>query len=85
MPDGEEADLSAAGEGVPASPRGVQVELNVGAHESIPTFMNECGYELAARHFTHKGKEAQSRGLPVEAIAHNAIFAPVGSFSGVSS
>ena len=59
-------------------PRAVQVELNVGLHESIPEFMRECGYELAARHFTHKGKEKQGRGLAVEAIAHNAIFAPVG-------
>jgi len=55
----------------------VQVELNVGLHASIPAFMNECGYELATRHFIHKGKRAQGRGLPVEAIAHNAIFAPV--------
>ena len=59
-------------------PRSVQIELNVGLHASIPEFMKECGYELAARHFTHKGKEAQGRRLPLASIAHNAIFVPQG-------
>jgi FkbM family methyltransferase len=60
----------------PARPRAVQVELNVGEHESISAFMRERGYALVTRHFTHEGKNALGRGEAVAAIAHNAIFAP---------
>ncbi len=59
-----------------ARPRAVQVELNVGEHDSISAFMHEQGYALQARHFTHEGKNALARGEAAEAIAYNAIFAP---------
>lgn len=57
-------------------PRAVQVELNVGEHESVSAFMRECGYGLVTRHDTHEGSQARARGEAAEAIAHNAIFAP---------
>ncbi|HEX2542313.1 MAG TPA: FkbM family methyltransferase [Caldimonas sp.] len=59
-----------------ARPRAVQVELNVGEQDSISAFLQEHGYALASRHFTHEGKNALARGDAVEAIAHNAIFVP---------
>lgn len=57
-------------------PRAVQVELNVGEHDAIAGLMQDAGYALARRHFTHAGKAAQDAGVPIERIAHNAIFAP---------
>lgn len=62
----------------PERPRAVQVELNVGEQEGIAAFMRDCGFELVTRHFTLEGKNALARGDAVEAVAHNAIFAPAG-------
>jgi FkbM family methyltransferase len=60
----------------PQRPRAVQVELNVGEQGGIIDLMKECGYELAHRHLTYHGKQAQASGLPLEEIAHNAVFRP---------
>ena len=60
-------------------PRAVQVELNVGEQDAITEFMKGCGYQLAERHFTYAGKQAQAAGEPLENIAHNGIFRPLGS------
>jgi FkbM family methyltransferase len=57
-------------------PRAVQVEMNVGEQDAIKEFLAECGYEHAAAHFTRAGKNAAARGLPISAIAYNAIFRP---------
>lgn len=57
-------------------PRAVQVELNVGEQDAITEYMRNCGYELAERHFTYAGKQAQAAGEPLQNIAHNAIFRP---------
>ena len=60
-------------------PRAVQVELNVGEQQAITQFMQRCGYELAERHLTFAGKQAQAAGEPLENIAHNGIFRPSGN------
>jgi len=62
----------------PQRPRAVQVELNVGEQVGIIDLMKESGYELAHRHLTYLGKQAQASGLPLEEIAHNAVFKPIG-------
>lgn len=59
-------------------PRSIQVELNVGEQEQIIALMAEHDYRLATRHLTYAGKAAQAAGKPLEAIAHNAVFEPVG-------
>lgn len=60
----------------PRRPRAVQVELNVGEQDEIAALMQASGYALVGRHFTHDGRNAHARGVPLAQIAHNAIFAP---------
>ena len=58
-------------------PRAVQVELNVGEQDQVIQLLAGLGYRLDQRHFTHLGKKALARGLPLDRVAHNAIFRPV--------
>jgi FkbM family methyltransferase len=57
-------------------PRSVQVELNVGEHDAIESFMTTVGYALDHRHFTLNGKKQLAAGKDLASIAHNAVFAP---------
>ncbi len=57
-------------------PRALQVELNVGEQEEIASFLADCGYALAERHHTRPGEKQIERGMPLEKVAHNAIFRP---------
>lgn len=57
-------------------PRAIQVELNVGSHIDIVEFLRERGYQLTERHLTRYGKNRTQRGVPLDQIAHNAIFQP---------
>lgn len=57
-------------------PRALQVELNAGEQEKIVSFLAECGYALAERHHTRHGEKQLQRGIPLEKVAHNAIFRP---------
>lgn len=57
-------------------PRALQVELNAGEQEGIVSFLAECGYALAERHHTRHGEKQLQRGIPLEKVAHNAIFRP---------
>lgn len=57
-------------------PRAVQVEINAGEQEKIASFLADCGYTLAERHHTKDGEKQIKRGIPLEKIAHNAIFRP---------
>lgn len=57
-------------------PRSVQVEINVGEEQEITSFLSACGYEVGERHFTRPGEALRKRGIPVDQIAHNAIFRP---------
>jgi FkbM family methyltransferase len=57
-------------------PRSVQVELNVGEHEAIESYMNAKGYKLDHRHFTANGKRQLAEGKETSQIAHNAVFVP---------
>jgi FkbM family methyltransferase len=57
-------------------PRALQVELNAGEQEEIVSFLAECGYALAERHHTRHGEKQIQRGIPLEKVAHNAIFRP---------
>lgn len=58
-------------------PRTVQVELNVGEHDAVESFMTANGYKLDHRHFTAIGKKQMAQGRDVAQIAHNAVFVPV--------
>jgi FkbM family methyltransferase len=58
-------------------PRTLQVELNVGEHDSVEAFMTSNGYRLDHRHFTAIGKKQMTEGRDVSQIAHNAVFIPV--------
>ena len=60
----------------PQRPRSVQVELNVGEHEAVETFMVEAGYTLDHRHFTLIGQRQMQAGKQLAQIAHNAVFVP---------
>jgi FkbM family methyltransferase len=57
-------------------PRTVQVELNVGEHEAVESFMAGKGYKLDHRHFTAIGKKQMAAGKDISQIAHNAVFLP---------
>jgi FkbM family methyltransferase len=57
-------------------PRAVQVELNIGEQEEIASFLADCGYALAERHHTRPGARRLKSGIPLEKVAHNAIFRP---------
>jgi FkbM family methyltransferase len=57
-------------------PRAVQVELNIGVQEEIASFLADCGYALAERHHTRPGARRLKSGIPLEKVAHNAIFRP---------
>jgi FkbM family methyltransferase len=60
----------------PRRPRSLQVELNVGEQAAIVGLLADCGYALSSRHLTYAGEQASARGVPLEEIAHNAVFAP---------
>lgn len=60
----------------PDRPLTVQVELNVGEHEAVESFMASQGYRLDHRHFTAIGKKQMAAGKDVSQIAHNAVFVP---------
>lgn len=57
-------------------PRSLQVELNVGEQAAVVTFLGGCGYTLVARHHTAGNERKAAAGVPLEQIAHNAIFRP---------
>jgi FkbM family methyltransferase len=57
-------------------PRTVQVELNVGEHDAVESYMASKGYRLDHRHFTAIGKKQMAAGKDVSQIAHNAVFMP---------
>lgn len=57
-------------------PRTLQVELNVGEHDTIEGFMSEMGYKLDHRHFTLNGQRQLDSGWDLARIAHNAVFVP---------
>jgi FkbM family methyltransferase len=60
----------------PERPRSVQVELNVGEHEAVESYMSSKGYRLDHRHFTAIGQRQMAAGKDVSQIAHNAVFMP---------
>lgn len=60
----------------PQRPRTLQVELNVGEHDAVESFMAAQGYKLDHRHFTAIGKKQMAAGKDVSQIAHNAVFMP---------
>lgn len=62
-------------------PRSLQVELNIGEQDAIIGMLNSNGYVLSARHLTYAGQEASARGVPLDQIAHNAVFSPSASAS----
>lgn len=57
-------------------PRALQVEINAGEQEEIVSFLADCGYVLAERHHTRPGEGQLKSGMPLEKVAHNAIFRP---------
>jgi FkbM family methyltransferase len=57
-------------------PRALQVELNIGEQEEIASYLADCGYALAERHHTRPGERRLKSGIPLEKVAHNAIFRP---------
>ncbi len=58
----------------PQAPRGVQIEVNPGAGESIRNFVAGCGYGPPERHGTMSGAQKLWAGIDPEGVAHNLIF-----------
>jgi FkbM family methyltransferase len=55
-------------------PRSVQVEMAPASSGAIISFLQERGYSLTRRHYTHAGQQAIDRGADATRITDNAIF-----------
>jgi hypothetical protein len=60
----------------PSRPRSIQVEANKGQKSELQRFMSEHGYKVDHAHFTRRGKQLKSQGVPEDQIAHNVVFVP---------
>lgn len=57
-------------------PKSILVETQPGELEVQKRQMRECGYILAAEHFSGSAKEQLDRGISANQIGYNAIFEP---------
>jgi FkbM family methyltransferase len=71
--DSKRHEKAADRQGPPARPAG---GAQCRRADEIVSFLAECGYALAERHHTRHGEKQIQRGIPLEKVAHNAIFRP---------
>ncbi|MGI9482259.1 MAG: FkbM family methyltransferase [Hyphomicrobiales bacterium] len=57
-------------------PRSLQVEINHDSAPDVNAFMDEYGFQLGERHYTHRGKKLLKNGGDPLGIAHNAVYVP---------
>ena len=60
-------------------PRAVQVEVNLPHRQEVCDLMDECGYELAARHHSVGAARLLAAGTDPEQVPFNGIFRPARS------